>query len=79
MKTKPFVEGQLVSLARWDATVPPSSYQRLGVCKVVAIRKSRSESGWMVTILADSEHGHYRHELDSNWLQPIEEPSSTHE
>jgi len=71
MKTKPFVEGQRVSLARWDETVPPR--HKLGVCRVVSLRKSRSESGWMVTILADSEHGHYRQELDSNWLQPIED------
>lgn len=72
MKTKPFVEGQRVSLARWDATVPP--YHRFGVCEVVGIRKSRSESGWMVTVQSNAENHNYTFELDSNWLQPIEEP-----
>jgi len=70
MTDKPFIEGDRVSLARWDETVPPP--RKMGMCRVVSLRESRSESGWMVVVQAGPEHGSRWHELDANWMEKAE-------
>lgn len=59
----PFADRQKVDASRYDATNP--KWRQMGICTVVGQRRSRCESGWMVSIMADD--GTVL-DLDSHWL-----------
>lgn len=63
-----FAPGDLVDCVQWDATWPPRSPQRLGICVVVKLEPFRSQSGVMVHVKAANGA---KQRLDQGWLQPV--------
>lgn len=62
-----FAVGDLVDCAKWDATWPPRSPQRLGICLVIKCEPYRCQSGVMVHVKAANGA---MQRLDQDWLQP---------
>lgn len=65
MTTQPYTNGQKVSVQLWDAT---EGSNRIGSpATVMQIRRGRSESGWLVTVVGTLGKPRV---LCANWLKP---------